>query len=513
MAHNEMPHLGQLWPKYLSSGLSGQRLASILRSADLGYCSELMTLLQEVAAKDPLIRGMFESRQSSLVQRQLLCVPNPNDYDVTRAKIVAEYGNEILKGLNVWRKDGDQYKRERGLAGVVECMDSYWWYGFSEGYLHWEVMPGTDWPRPVGYEAIDHRRFSIDPKDDSLILLTDDNAITGIPIRQLGQAHLIELRNSRLSVPLAQAGIGRACSYPWWLRFNSWKNLVFVEELVSVPSPYVELGPIATFNQDIVAQIRDYIRKYVGGTGVVLPPGAKAGFFKTPDGVEKLFAFIDSMTEAALMYAILGQTGTASGQGGSLAKAQVNAETREDIIRGDASAIEGALQQILTLATVYRFGYSVPAPSVKFISDDTALRNVRMEYLAKGSALGAPVTLKRVMQEGGFEEPEDNERLIDGSRWSRALQARVDEVGNIITRQPSSAPIWIGSKLGGQGSGAVVPHTQNDRGNGRKKGLLVELIEKFSEKVIDLIDREEKPENEEIVIPSFSADLNGLHKE
>jgi hypothetical protein len=494
---NNMPDMPQIWPRYLSSGLSNLRLASILRSADLGYLSELMTLLQEIAAKDPLIRGMFESRQSSLVQRQLLCLPSEADIDPVRAKTVADYGNEVLKGLNIFRKDGEVYKRERGLQGVVEFLDSYWWYGFANGYLQWEILPGTDYPRPVGLEPIDHRRFSVDPVDDSFQLLTEDNAIKGIPLRCLGEAHIVEVRNSRLSVPIAQAGIGRAVTYPWHLRFNSWKNLVFVEELVSVPSPFIKLGNISTFNEEITAKIRDYARKYIGGTSVILPPGAEAGFFKTPDGVEKLFAFIDQMTSDALMYAILGQTGTASGQGGSLAKAQVNADTREDIIRGDASAVEAALQHILRLATVYRFGYGVPAPVVQFISDDTVLRGVRLEYLAKAISMGVPVTLKRVMQEGGFDEPEDLERLADGNRWSKALQARIDQTGNVVTTKPSSAPIWIG---------AATPQTGPKPK--KNKGALFSLVERLEKAVASLLPQ--KPDEPETTFKiEFKTPLHG----
>src|SRR5262249_3958814 len=102
------------WPAWLSSGLTPETLSAYTRSADSGEPSQLYALLQEIAARDGLIRGNIETRLSALSQRKLRTVANtadprtkylnPEDEadpEKNRAQEVADYGQEVLDNLRL----------------------------------------------------------------------------------------------------------------------------------------------------------------------------------------------------------------------------------------------------------------------------------------------------------------------------------------------------------------------------------------------------------------------------
>jgi hypothetical protein len=357
--------LGVRWPMQRSSGLTPALIGSYTRSADQGDVWAYFELLQEIAGRDPLISGLLVSRLSALSQRPVKAVARvPGD---ARSEEVAAYGQSILDGLRLYRPEGDTYRAEKGLAGLVEALAMASWYGVRVGWVHWR---GT---RPVGVEIFDERRLYVDIKDESLSLNSDGSTGRGVPLSTFPQENLLEVRATRISPRISMAGAGRAVLFDWWLRFSALKDFAAYLETWGNPglvgTAAAEVA--AAYNSDNLANFKNFLEDYLGNTRALMPPGFEVEVLSAVAGGEAVFEALDLLTEKHIQYALVGQTGTAMGAGGSLAKAEVNERVKEDVVQGDASLVGEALEGLLRHAVAAEYGLGVLGPKVEFELDES----------------------------------------------------------------------------------------------------------------------------------------------
>jgi hypothetical protein len=405
------------WPDWISSGLTIDRLANVQRQADQGYLTDLMALEQEIAGRDPLVSGLLSTRLAALSQRPVQCNPSKADRDPKRAQAVADFGQATLEGLRLARAEGERYRTEKGLAGLVEglCMASY--YGAAVGWVHWGNRVGDPRPRPLAVELFDERRFGFDPETEALTLATRQSGFRGVPLSSFDPALVLEVRSTRISRRLSMAGAGRAILLPWWIRFGALKDLADYATTWAKPALIGKTSEAvgAAYSEDAVQTFKYFLEDFLGDTRVLLPPGFDVQILQAAAGGEAVFDALDRITERHLQFALVGQTGTASGEGGSLAKAEVNERVRDDLVEGDARMVAEALECLLSHAVAVEFGAGVPAPEVTF-ETGTSVEDQRSRALVIQGATyplvallnrGIPVDVPEYCQQFGIPLRED----------------------------------------------------------------------------------------------------------
>lgn len=422
------------YPQYRSSGLTPAKISSYTRSADQGDVWAYFELLQEIAGRDPLISGLLVTRLSALSQRPAKCKPAvEGDRD---AEVAAAYGQSILDGLRLYRPVGkDSYRAEKGLAGVVEALAMAAWYGVRVGWVHWRGL------RPVGIEVFDERRLWVDVKDESLTLNSDGGVGRGVPLSDFDPANLLEVRSTRISPRISMSGAGRAVLLDWWLRFGSFKDLAGYLESWAKPSLVgtAATDVAASYGGDQgLATFKNFLEDFLGDTRVLLPPGFEVTVLNAVAGGEAVFEKVDSLTEAHIQYAIVGQTGTAMGGGGSLAKAEVNERVKGDIIAGDAALVGEALTGLVATACAARFGVGCPSPSVEFEVAGDSVGALKEKTLALSQAAYPFVALARAglpIDIDAYFEPYGIKFRADGKIDPR-LAAGMAEAARLLAGQP-----------------------------------------------------------------------------
>lgn len=256
---------------------------------------------------------------------------------------------------------------------------------------------------------MDERRLAVDPHTEALALVTESSGLGGVPLSVFDPALVLEVRSTRISRRIAMAGAARACLLPWWIRFGSIKDLTSYLETWARPSVvghHAKDAP-ASYGESALQNFKNLLEDFMGDTRAVVPPGFDVEVVSAVSGGEAVFETVDRMTERHLCFALVGQTGTAAGEGGSLAKAEVNERVREDLTEGDARMVGEALECLLSHAVAVEFGPGVPPPSVEFeIGQDPAAQSQRAATLgAVGEAVsslrraGVPVDIRAVAEE------------------------------------------------------------------------------------------------------------------
>jgi hypothetical protein len=421
--------LGVRWPMQRSSGLTPSLIGSYTRSADQGDVWAYFELLQEIAGRDPLISGLLVSRLSALSQRPVKSVARvPGD---ARSEEVAAYGQTVLDGLRLLRPEGDTYRAEKGLAGLVEALAMASWYGVRVGWAHWKGN------RPVGVEIFDERRLWVDIKDESVYLNSDGSTGRGTPLCSFPPENIIEIRSTRISPRISLAGAGRSILFDWYVRFEGLKQ--FSAHLETWGNPGLvgtaAAEVAAAYNSDNLANFRNFLEDYLGNTRALMPPGFEVEVLSAVAGGEAVFEALDLLTEKHIMYALAGQTGTSTGgdQGGGRAGKEVNERVKEAVTAGDAQLVGEALEGVLRHATAAKYGAGVLGPRVEFEFDESV-----ESLTASANAVSAAAAALAALRSAGLSV--DAPKFLEPYNVPLLAEAPTPDPGAVADPNPEAQP-------------------------------------------------------------------------
>lgn len=428
------------WAARYSTGLTPARLGQIFAAADRGDLSALSELLQELT-KDVTIGSYLDLRLGSLSQREIEVTPSKDDPDPARAAAVADYCRALLARLRYVRRVEDRTEDEGGISEVVEGVDAAFYFGASLLWVGWEV--GADGqPEPVTVELLDQRRTRVRPETGEVLLETA-GAYLGEPLSSFDAWHLQPAYGRSLSPRKEFGGVGRAVALAWHLRRQGELYSLQYAERFAVPAVVgtysgSDVEQIkASFTDDARQELERFVESFMSDAAGIFPPGFKVEILAAAQGGEKLFEYIDRVTRSAIATAILGQDGTSSGEGGSLAKAQVNEISRQDLIRAGGRRVASWLRRLLSYAVTLRWGALTPAPGVSFALTPEERAAEERAKLKAAQELGLPVALDYALGALGLPTPTDGAVLLDGSTWDGTAQRR--KVGKLTGAELAKA--------------------------------------------------------------------------
>lgn len=366
MTRVRAPRDQRRWPDWISNGLTLERMAAITRNADMGDMQDLMSLLQEIAAREPLLNGLLSVRLSALSQRPVKVVPNKSDANRERAAQVALFSQRILDQLKVARGEGENVNFTGGIKTVIEQILLCTYYGCTVGWVHWSEDEET--PIPKAVEFLDQRRFYLDIPTDQLFIATENGGLKGAALCDFPKMQVLEVRNDRLSNRLPMSGFGRSILLSWWLRFGTLKDLTNYVETWGRPGLVITASELegSGYNEDQYEELQNFLEDYLGDTRVLLPPGFTAELLEAQNGGEKIFELVDNLTERHIQFAAVGQIGAISGDVTTHAAGKQAQRVRDDLTDGDARLVAEVLEKLIRYAVSLRYGFDTPMPTVEF---------------------------------------------------------------------------------------------------------------------------------------------------
>jgi len=375
------------------SGLTPATILSLLTQADAGYLGPLNAAAQDLLSKADL-KGLVESRVSAL-NRKTLALKKHNEVDPGK-EIIFNFCKYVLDNLRGINADCSEYSRNE----LITKMSLSWFYGLSVNFIEWCEDSVYQYPIPKYVHHIDERTYKTDIHKDGAILI-DACEVSGKTIKELDPLDInyLILKDS-LSSRMELGGIARSLLPVWYLRNRSSLNLMAYAEKFSIPSVMItsvpgSVEPLSSNNNTSErSSLEEFIQSYMNDCAAILPPGYQAEIFGAVSGGEKIFETVDRITKSQLATAILGQDGTSSGSGGSLAKAQINELTRQDLIDSDCKRVASAFQSILEKAVRIQFGsgYESLIPEVYFEESLEVQREIAIEELKAAKSMGLPIS-------------------------------------------------------------------------------------------------------------------------
>lgn len=381
-----------IWNDSYASGLTPQKLASLLTAAADGDHHTYLTLAEEMEERDLHYAAELGKRKLA-VSRLPITVESATDSD--RDKELAEAVRGLTKGT--------------GFRALLKDLLDAIGKGFSVIEIMWQT--GSLWT-PGRYEWRDPRFFQFDQVSRREIRLRDEldgfNGLELAPYKYLTHVH-----RGKSGIPI-RGGIARLAAWAYMCKGYAVKDWLAFAEIFGLP---IRLGRYDSTAKD--EDIRTLIRavaNVASDAGAVFPKsmdlelrevgnkGGSADFFKLLAGY-----FDDQVSKG-----ILGQTASSSGTPGKLGNEELQAEVRDDIRDDDAEALEETINRDLVRPFIdLNFGPQAQYPEIQIRAippEDVAALVSAVEKLVP---LGLRVEQSVMRDKLGLPDPDPKARPED----------------------------------------------------------------------------------------------------
>ncbi|WP_027366943.1 DUF935 domain-containing protein [Desulfocurvibacter africanus] len=382
----------QVWDAaVVTSGLTPERLASILRDAAQGDHRAYLTLAEEMEERDAHYASVLATRKRALAGLEgAVEAASDEQADVDLADEVRElvrrpaFGDllsDLLDGLG------------KGFA-VVEVM----WNRSSSKWT------------PARYEWRDPRHFIFDLEDGRTLRLLDEaDMMRGIPLAPYKFITHVPKLKSGLPV---RGGLARLAAVSFMCKSYALSDWMAFAEVFGMPLRLGRYG--ASASEDDIRKLVTAVANIGTDAAAVVPESMKIEFIEAGKaaGGHELFQRLAEWLDKQVSKAILGQTMT-SDDGASLAQAKVHNDVRLDILAADARQLADTLNRDLVIPYIQlnhgprerypRLRLPVPEPE-----DLTTLADV----LAKLVPLGLRVEASVVRDKLGLPDPEEGAEVL-----------------------------------------------------------------------------------------------------
>lgn len=305
-----------------AQGLTPQRLATILRSAEHGDATAYFELAEEMEEKDLHYLSVLGTRKRQVSQLEITVEAAGDDAD-------SQADAQLLR---------DWLDRDCLHDDLFDIMDAVG-KGFSVTELIWE-MSEKQW-FPARLEWVDPRWLKLDETQRE-ILLRDENGV-GQP---LDAFKYVVHRVRAKSGSLIRGGLARAVAWAWMFKNYTIKDWVAFAEVYGMP---LRLGRYenGASERDKAILLRA-VTDIAGDAAAIVPKSMDIDFIdgKQSNSDGALFRNQADWFNSEISKAVLGQNGTTDMQsGGGYAQSKTLDGVRGDIEADDAKALAATLNR------------------------------------------------------------------------------------------------------------------------------------------------------------------------
>lgn len=390
--------------KYASSTatLTPSKLASTLKKADEGDCTDLLTLASDIERRDSHVGAQLRTRRLALAGLPWV------------VEAVGDSPADV--------KIADELQRlVRGHAFstlVFDLLDAIF-KPFAVCEIIW--TPGEQWT-PSRFVWRDPRSFVVSPEDGSTLLLKTVAAPKG---EELEPWKYIVHAPRQFSGPITTGGLVRPCSVMYSFKTLGLSAWLTYMEIFGVPMR------IGRYNKNASQEDKDLLADAIQtlgldggivipeGMGIEMPHAMNSGSGSSIH--QNLVDWCDRQTSKA----ILGQTLTAD-SGGSYAQGKVHNEVRRDLLLADAVDLAATLQRDLIEPWIaINYGEGVAIPTLRCVTEEPEDRQAFVTSLIPLVDRGLRVESSVVLDKMGLPYPEDAAEVLVPAGANKAPSAEL----------------------------------------------------------------------------------------
>lgn len=375
-----------------ADGLTPQRLAAILREAEVGDATAYLELAEQMEEKDLHYAAVLGVRKRAI--RSLELQVDPSD-DSTAADEAADMVRRALNSGAV----------KSCLIDVLDALGK----GYSVSELIWE-REGKGL-RLAGLELVDPRWFEFNRDNGAHIYLKDNAG----PKALRPDSYLIHIAKAKSGLA-TRGGLARLAAWGYLFKNYSLKDWAIFLEAYGHPLRLGRYGPSSS-PEDRLTLLRA-ARQIGVDMAAIIPKDMELEVITAgATGADKLYEGNARYWDEQLSKGVLGQVATTDAISGGHAVGKIHEEVRADIRDADAEQLAGSLQRDIAGAIVrLNFGETrVPLPVIRFVSPERADPKLMLDLMEKGPKAGLKIAVSQIRAVFALREPEPGEEVLQAA--------------------------------------------------------------------------------------------------
>ncbi|KAA5603765.1 DUF935 domain-containing protein [Roseospira marina] len=375
----------------IATGLTPERLATILKRATEGSVADYLTLAEEMEERDPHYAAVLGTRKRAVAGIEPIVTPGD---DSPRAGEIADFVRQTIVD-QPWFN-----------TMVVDLLDA-----LGKGYAACEILwrTGPQWT-PAACPWRDPRYFVWD-ETRTVLRLAADGEPNGVELPP--GKFIVHVPHIKSGLPI-RGGLARLVAWSTLFKSYAMKDWAAFCEVYGLPLRLGKYGPEAS-PQDIATLIQA-----VAGIGTdaaaVLPRAMEIQFEGIGEGrgAAELFQRLAEYLDGQVSKAVLGQTMTTD-DGASLSQAQVHNGVRIDVAQADGGGLATTLNRdLVRVAVDLNYGPQEAYPWLSWPITEPEDTQAVTEQLTGLVPLGLRVRADDVRERLGWAAPEDGDEVLGG---------------------------------------------------------------------------------------------------
>jgi phage gp29-like protein len=376
---------------YPASVITPQRLAAILRGADVGDNRLFLELAEQMEETDPHYAAVLGTRKREGALQPIQVIPASDSPTHHRHAALV-------------RRWADRGQLKRDLFHLLDAIGK----GMSVLEVIWGEEPdGVILPQRLVWR--DPRWFRLDLVDLTTPLLWVDG---GPPLPLAPRKFIVHQHQAKSGLPM-RSGIARIAAWAWMFKtFTSRDWQIFV----AVYGQPLRLGKYGTgaseADKDVLWRA---VSNLAADCAAIIPESMMIEFAGVHQGSRdgELYMARADWLDRQVSKLVLGQTSTTEGQQGSHAIGKTHRKVQEAIAEHDALMVAGTLDETIVRWIVeIRFGPQPVYPRLHFGRDEPPDLALMGQCLAQLVPLGLKVDMAEVRDRMGFSEPDADAELL-----------------------------------------------------------------------------------------------------
>jgi phage gp29-like protein len=374
----------------VASGLTPDRLASILNSAKEGDIESYLELAEQMEERDLHYRGVLNTRKQAVVRGKYTVEP----FDETpRAQDIAEQCEELVVKTDIF---SDMLFHLLDALGKSYSVIETVWDTTKTPWVYKEFAHKD--PRWFHFDRVTHRELRI----------RDDSSYEGLELP--GGAFVVHTPTIKSGLPI-RAGLAFAASIAYMTKMYTIKDWMAFMEVYGMPLRIGKYDP-ETIKEPERLQLKTALANLGHDAAAMIPEGMEIDIvdIKRGSGSDSLFGGYADYIDKQVSKALLGQTMTTD-DGSSLAQAEVHETVRQDIKESDAVSLSSTVQKGIIAPWVgLNFGENAPMPRFTIsVAPPEDLKTFTETVLPWVEKAGLEISAPWVREKFGIPEPDDGE--------------------------------------------------------------------------------------------------------
>ena len=380
-----------IWTDQVASGLTPQRLASLLQAAAEGDHYRYLTLAEEMEE-----RNLHYAAE--LAKRKLA---------VSRLPLTVEASSDTPSDQKLADAVRDMVRRPGIRSLIKNLLD-----GIAKGYSAVEILWDRSGPQWMpSFEWRDPRYFQWDLASRSELRLRDEaDVANGLPLAPYKFIVHRPVIKSGLTI---RGGLARLAAWAFMCSGYTIKDWLAFAEVFGMP---LRLGKYGTGTDPKEIEILKMAVANLGtDAAAVFPESMKIELVEAAksSGANEFFKVLAEYLDNRISEAVLGQTASSGGTPGKLGEEKLQAEVRDDIRDDDAEQVEETLNRDLVRPFIdlnYGPQENYPQACLRAVEQEDV--KTLSEALAKLVPLGLEVEQSVVRDKLGLPDPEPGAKLL-----------------------------------------------------------------------------------------------------